>query len=224
MSWILILVAILVVFLLGYILFPAIKKMFSGNQGGESNAPSGTERQRSKEIRRAERANKKQKSKPEKSKSKDNKNVEVIQNQGDFFAEPVPEVKEDPDTKVDYDNFDLDGLFEKNDESLKEIKKEELPGANNIYSDNFNELFDDDFSVFDDVKPNLKRREFKNSDFFKPNKVNFDFESDDEINDLFRENNIVFSDETDLKKQMDSLSPEMKALFLSKVLDKKEDD
>lgn len=195
MTWLIIGIAFVAVVGLIYLFYPSIKKLFSKKaktQKAEKTAKD--------EIKKSE--------KKEEQKSK--KGVEIIQNHGDLFSEK-PAVKEDPDTKVNYENFDLDGLFEENNnENITNLKQDN--NEDSVFDDNFEEMFNKYFSD-KERKSSIKDKEILRT---KPNFV----EDDDEIEDLFKENTRS-SENIDIKKQFDNLPDEMKALLLSGFLNRK---
>lgn len=126
--------------------------------------------------------------------------------------EKLENQKEDPDTKIDYDNFDLGGLFEedKNKQTDNDMENEE---DNNPYSEKFEEFFN---KYIGDNK-----EENNNDRYSNPFKMRNNDWEDDEINELLRENFHGESTE-DLSRQFNDLSDEMKVLLLSNFLDRKE--
>ena len=122
--------------------------------------------------------------------------------------------KEDPDTKIDYENFDLGGLFEEDDDEQtdNDIENAEIEEEdNNPYSEKFEEFFN----------RYIGNKEEKRKERYNPFGIRNNEWEDDEINELLREN---FSERSveDLSKQFNDLSHEMKVLILSNFLDRKE--
>ena len=136
MDWLVILIVVLAVFLLIYIFYPSIKKMFSLKNRTVKSSPSKEQKQNERAVKKQEKLENKKKKKKEKQTKKENnleKKIEIIENEGDLFSDgPVfeddsNEGLEDPDTKVNYENFDLDGFFEteSKDENIIYLKEEE---------------------------------------------------------------------------------------------------
>ena len=192
MNFIIILIVIAAIAFLGYIFYPSIKKFLSSKMTSSG---------------RKERVKKEKKIKEPKEKAPKG-NVEIIQNEGNLF-EDSSKTFEDPDTKVDYDNFDLDGLFEDETSSRDDfLKSSEDPDENN-FNDFFNKYFlneesDNSDKSFLDTK--TRNRLMKNED----------------LSDLFDEDNIT-NNKSDISAKFENLPNEMKVLMLSNFLDRKED-
>jgi hypothetical protein len=215
MSWIFIAVAVLALILLIYVFYPSIKKIFSKKTSSDS-IDFKQERKKEKESKKLARQEEKKRKLAEKSDKKiENKrvNVEIIENKIDLFKEESKPF-EDPDTQVNYDNFDLDGFFENGNQDF-DNKKREVETSDNIYSQNFNELFEEDFEEF---KPAYSPNKSKKIDLSK-----LDFQSNTEIADFLSENEGSPWEENELRQQIEKLPNEMKALILSKFLDRKDD-
>lgn len=188
MIWIFIIISALLISLLVYIFYPSIKKILSKNKTIEGKI------KKEKKIRYKEDTL--------------NKKIEIIQNRGDLFNEES-KTDEDLDTKIDFDNFDLGGLFE--DESPKKSE------------DDFNKKFNDkDFDEF-------FNKYFMNEDSFqtleKPalnNKTKNRLMSNEELSDLLWEGGKFNEEDNEIAKQFESLPNEIKVLILSNFLDRKD--
>jgi hypothetical protein len=180
--WLIIVIAVLVLSLITYIFYPSIKKLFS-----HKDKP------------------KKIKEEKKKEKPSEVKKVEVFENKDEkLFNERK---FEDPDTKVNYDNFDFDGFFGNDENSLKD-KKEESLSQNKIYEDNFDDFFNKHFGDKNtNKKNNFSFRGSRNGEV-------------EDIEDLFSEKMLV--EDSEVRKQFERLPDEMKALIMSDFLKRKD--
>lgn len=181
----------LVLSLLIYIFFPVLKKSLFNRSGKE----------RKKRVKRE---------KPQKENKKLDSRVEVMENKGDLFSEDFDKKIEDPDKKVNYDNFDFDGLFDNDFNSKIKINEESDKKEDSIYEENFEEMFNKYFSGDKPKKSNsIRNVKYSNS------------QSEDELYDMLRQN-IGSDDENEFRRQFESMSDEMKALMLSNFLERKD--
>ncbi|MDD4110902.1 MAG: hypothetical protein PHS54_05085 [Clostridia bacterium] len=184
MIWIIVASSILVVSLLFYIFYPSLKAKFALN-----------------------RINQNIKSKDKKNNvnfTKFSKDAEEIENKD------IDNKKEDPDTKIDYENFDLGGLFDEDKDSEESIDKEE-DNDENPYLDKFEDFFNKYITDPKETQPQT------NNPFRMRSK---DWAEDDDINELLKGS---FSGSAeDVEEQFNGLSDEMKALVLSNFLNRKE--
>ena len=127
----------------------------------------------------------------------------VIENAGDDFFE-------DPDTKINYDNFDVGGFFEKD---IKPTIRESSDFVDDDeFSKNVDEMFESYFS--NEIRPSERSayNPFGDSD-----------ESDDELREFLEELNAGGGGDSKISEDFKNLSPEMKALMISNFLDRKDD-
>lgn len=151
-----------------------------------------------KEVKKSIRADKKQ----QKASKKLEKQLEKQEKIVPVKAESV----EDPDTKVIENNLDLDGFFNTDFSS----QKKDLDDEDSLKA-SYDDLFDDLFSS--EYRANTR-------------KVKDDFydivSSDDEEIVDYLDDDIFDSDNKDMAKMIKDLPPEIKAIMLSNVFDKKD--
>ena len=111
---------------------------------------------------------------------------------------------EDPDTKVIENNLDLDGFFNTDFSSLK--KEEERESIKSSYDDIFDDMFSNEQYSFSGRK---------NDNY------NFDDIDDAEINEFLEDDMFTF-DKNNMSQMIKDLPPEIKAIMLSDVFDKKD--
>ena len=132
----------------------------------------------------------------------------VVSAGDDFF--------EDPDTKVNYENFDLGGYFEETPKINNNFENEHF--EDDPFSENVNDMFESYFE--NDIHPS--ERTPKGDPFAFISDASIDG-NDDEIQGFLEELNRVSSGgESNLSEDFKNLSPEMKALMISNFLDRKD--
>lgn len=185
-----IILAVVLVFALGYFFLPFFKK----------NRTNIFQKLKEKSIKKKELKLEKKQLKLEKKSSKEQKE-EIEEDKEE------KEKKEDPDVEVQVNGLEYDGFFN-NDFS----KKEEMLEDEETLNDNLDDLFDE---LFSDTNFNKKSRDFD----FNPSD---DFNSNDDfdLNDFDVER---FNDSDDISSVIKNLPPEVKAMLLSNVLNKKDD-
>lgn len=201
MSWIIIVVVSICVLILLFYFFPSLRKLFSIKSSG-SKKPS---------LRKA-KLEEKRKAKENKAQEKERKKLEklnaggtIINNEGDLFSDNP---QEDPDTKVNYDNLNFDGLFQ---DDMPKPK----PKNSKEDSEDFQEFLNKYFS--DDKKTRGPRKGLNTSFTFKDDS---DDESEaDEISDYLQNYDPNEIEDDEIKKQLDKMPPEIKALIISNFLD-----
>ncbi len=218
MVWLIVVVSTIVVTVIVYFLFPIFKRI-SKNRKTEGHIKS------SEEERREERKKIKEQNKMEKQAEKEalvirgDSNVRTVEDGEDIFA------KEDPDTKVNYENFDLGGLFSENqDGNINDFSNENKPdeSINTNYEEMFDKYFSDD-KPFNSTQYRTFNDTFKNDPFEMSSDGNIDGNEAD-IENILKSHNLLPGsglEDSEIKEIIDGMSSEMKALILSNFLDKK---
>ena len=192
MTWLFIILSVAGLGLVLYFAWPVLSKMFKkAKESSKAKKDKKAEKQKNKEAKSEKGEEKKQQ----------DQNATVVVAGDNFF--------EDPDTKVNYENFDVGGYFEK---EPKNMFKEESPFVeDDDFSKNVDEMFEKYFS--NEIRPS----ERAGYDPFGEMR-----ETDDELRELLEELNSGKSESTKISEDFKKLSPEMKALMISNFLDRKD--
>lgn len=195
MTWLIVVFAVVVFVLVVYFAKPLISKLIKkAKEKAKARKDKSTKKQIDKIEKEEKKLEKKQKVQEE---------TAIIENAGDDFFE-------DPDTKVNYDNFDVGGFFEK---ESKPIFKDESPFVeDDDFSNNIDEMFEKYFS--NEIRPSER------SSYNPFGEIS---ESDDELREFLEELNSGKSESSQISEDFKNLSPEMKALMISNFLDRKDD-
>lgn len=186
-------VCVAVVGLLCYFLWPLLSKLIKRERSKPKKEKT------DKQVKKAEKKEKVS----EKTQQKLEAGSGVVETAGDDFFE-------DPDTKVNYDNFDVGGYFE---EDAKTQERGESPFVeDDDFSKNVDEMFEKYFS--NEIRPSERDgfNLFENMD-----------ESDEELREFLEELNSGNVSNNKISEDFKNLSPEMKALMISNFLDRKDD-
>ena len=175
-------------------------------------------------IRRQEKLERKNKKKYEKNQKSNlnSKKSEVFTAQDSDFSENDKAIdlkEDDPDLRVDYKNFDYDGFFDK-PLSSEQPSVDRKDVQENMIENNINQLFNEYFQDVkldhDDKRETTDEKKYLDNDEFS----NID---DEEIKDFLEEfSQINSGEDNSLINDFNKLSPEMKALFISNFLDRKD--
>lgn len=205
MIWLFIVVFFLLFSVAIYYSFPILRKMFKKWKNSEKRA----ERQAKKQEKKQEKLERR-KIKSVKKEKVEAKNPNALTGEGtaDLENEHAIDLDADPDAQVNYDNFDLEGLF---DEQDKNTSLETQPHYDNPFDDNIESLFNEYFE---------NTRAF--DEFNALNKPQEELERFDE--EEFMEMLNRRDEGSEIKRDLQNLSPEMKALLISNFLDRKSDD
>lgn len=206
MVWLFVSLSLLTVGIVFYYSFPLLKKIFK--KQSKSNENEKLLKRQKKEDEKLE----KRKIKSVKKEGIDASNPNAISDDGKskIENERAIDLKEDPDTKVNYDNFDLEGLFDEEDKKKSDV--EESP-IENPFDGNLDDLFNEYFG-------NDQYNQLTNgmtNDLKTGNAP-----GDDDIREFLEEYDMLSREKSTIAEDFSRLSPEMKALFISDFLDKKE--
>jgi hypothetical protein len=219
MTWIVIGVVVLGVAVLAYFFRPLLKRIFTRKKIKEGNSSdSARDRKYQKKEQRQRKKEEKYQRKEAKGLDKKDRVIECQDNE----AGRIQTEEKDSDVKVNYDNFDLGGLFSED----KPVKKDDM-GSYEEFSDDFEDIYE---KYFSETKKDDSVRKDRLNPFGKKVSDPFSFnpdgvvETDEEkdLSDFLMENNLSRVEDNPVKTTFENLSPEIKALILSNFLDKKD--
>lgn len=198
MIWLFVGIAVLVLALIVYFLSPFFIKLIKSRK----DKPL---KQNKKDKSFEKQIKKEEKEKKALEKSQDKQQVEqgVVEVAGDDFFE-------DPDTKVNYENFDVGGFFENDEMSSFESNKPVFESDD--FSDNIDDMFEKYFN--NEVRPS-DREEY--NPFFESGEAN-----EEDLNEFLEQLNSQTGESGSISEDFKNLSPEMKALLISNFLDRKD--
>ena len=194
MVWFIVIAAAILICGLIYLFLPLLKKMKNGK-----TAKTSEKSQIKKEIK-ADKKQQKADRKVERQLQKQEKDQEIIS----------MSQHEDPDVKVEENNLDFDGFFSP-DYSSEKQKFDERESLKSSYDDAFEGMFESD--AHNSRNRNRERDSFYNIE---------DFASDNDLADFLNEDAFKSSNKDNMAKMIQDLPPEIKAIMLSDVLDKKD--
>ena len=197
MTWLFVGLAVLVLGLIIYFISPFFIKLFKARKEKTSKKPK-KDKSLEKQIKKEE---KEQKALEKKQDKKAEQGV-IVEAGADFF--------EDPDTKVNYENFDVGGLFE-NDETPSFNSNNLFVDDDEDFAQNINDLYDKYFT--NDIRPSARS--------FNPSEM-LENSTDDDLNEFLEQMNSQNGDPNTISEDFKKLSPEMKALLISNFLDRKD--
>lgn len=205
--YLLIALAVLLVGILIYYSIPFFKK-FKRKEVKDSSKKD--EKRAARQEKKDEKREKKQALKE--AKAHENTTGTVVSADDDFFGE-----KEDPDTKVNYDNFEYDGFFDETPKQTSSGFESDFfeEDENQDFSENIDDMFK---NYFNDVRPSEELNTPKSKNISSDN----EFENSDDLQAFLEELNQISSDGGDLSEDFKNLSPEIKALMISNFLDRKD--
>ena len=200
MTWLFVGLGVLIVGILIYYSIPFFKKFKRIEKRDNSK----------KEQKRMARQERKQDKKIELKEAKVNEAAGNVVSAGeDFF--------EDPDKKVNYENFDLGGYFEETPKNIDNVTSDFFE-EDDSFSENVDDMFENYFE--NNIHPSERNSNKNPFAFVSDGSVDGD---DEEIRDFLEElNRVSTGDGSELSEDFKNLSPEMKALMISNFLDRKD--
>ena len=163
-----------------------------------------------KEVKKSIKADKKQQKEDKKLERKLQKQEKAVK------PEEKVQVFEDPDTQVIQNNLELDGFFNTDFSSVnKSDYFDENESLKSSYDDAFEDFFSNERFDFSNNKSKIDPYNTSEDSFYGN-----DISGDDDISDFLNED--YFSDKNDMAKMIKDLPPEIKAIMLSDVFDKKD--
>lgn len=202
MVWFIVFICIIALCGLIYLFLPIFKKL-----KGVKPVSKSKEKKEVKQSIKQDKKQQKEDKKLERKRQKQEKSEVKEASQSAF---------EDPDTKVIQNNLDLDGFFNNDFSSAKKEKyfneKESLKSS---YDDAFEDFFSNERFDFSNNKRKIDPYNTSEDNFYGN-----DISGDDDISDFLNED--YFSDKKDMAKMIKDLPPEIKAIMLSDVFDKKD--
>lgn len=202
MVWFIVLGVIIALCGIIYLFLPMLKKL--------KNSKPTSKYKEKKEVKKSIKADKKQ--------QKEDKKLERKLQKQEKAVEPEEKVQvfEDPDTQVIQNNLELDGFFNTDFSSVnKSDYFDENESLKSSYDDAFEDFFSNERFDFSNSKSKIDPYNTSEDSFYGN-----DISGDDDISDFLNED--YFSDKKDMAKMIKDLPPEIKAIMLSDVFDKKD--